>query len=326
MPVYEEKNKKRWTKDGYKYYYRCYYTNSYGKLARKKSKMYKGRLEAKRAEEDFLMRVATRDEIDYDIMFETVYNEWIIIKRRSLKSTTAYSLSVKLNKNILEFFRNYKLHNIKINTILQYYQWLKNKSFSIEYENMVISYLKDILSYAKENYEFDKKVVSSIQRSKVEVVKDAIPDSQINCWTYNEFLTFINSVDNNTYYTLFYFLFFTGLRKGELFALTWNDVDFENKSVSISKTISAKVGTGTYQITTPKTQNSIRIIDLDDKTYDLLMKHYESESKIYGFNKSMFIFGNIKPISATSLDRKLNEYISLSKVKKSLRTVLDTLI
>ena len=126
----------------------------------------------------------------------------------------------------------------------------------------------------------------------------------------------INVVNDNTYYVLFYFLFFTGVRKGELFALTWNDFDFENKTISITKTLSAKVGTGTYQITTPKTDNTIRLIDLDDKLYELLKKHYESESKLYNFNNSMFIFGNIKPISSTTLDRKLNYYISLANVKK----------
>ena len=73
MPVYEERDRSRWTKDGRKFYFKCPYTDMYGKRKQKKSKMYKSRPAAKKAEDEFLLNVATTDETDLDIMFKDVY-------------------------------------------------------------------------------------------------------------------------------------------------------------------------------------------------------------------------------------------------------------
>lgn len=97
-----------------------------------------------------------------------------------------------------------------------------------------------------------------------------------------------------------------------MFALNWNDIDFENKTLSINKQLSNKIGNGSYKITSTKTKNSDGIIDLDDDLIELLKEHYQNEIKIYDFNKSWFVFGNIKPISGTTLRRKLDHYIKLS--------------
>ena len=55
-----------------------------------------------------------------------------------------------------------------------------------------------------------------------------------------------------------YIAFFTGMRLGEIFALTWGDIDFEKKEISVTKTLDfiAK------KINTPKTSSSYRVIDL----------------------------------------------------------------
>lgn len=45
MPVYEETDPKKITKNGRKYYYKCYYIDKYGKRKRKQSKMFKGKRE-----------------------------------------------------------------------------------------------------------------------------------------------------------------------------------------------------------------------------------------------------------------------------------------
>lgn len=93
-------------------------------------------------------------------------------------------------------------------------------------------------------------------------------------------------------------------------------MDLERKTLSINKNLTNKVIDRQFLITTPKTSNSNRIIDLDDKLAELLKKHKEKEQKIIGFNNNMFVFGNVKYISATTFRRKLNYYIEISKSKK----------
>lgn len=140
-------------------------------------------------------------------------------------------------------------------------------------------------------------------------------DSEWNFLTYDEFKQFINVVDDKFYYLLFSFFYYTGLRLGEFNALTWNDIDFDKKTLRINKALSNKVGNGGYKILTPKTKNSIRIIDLDDNLINLLKEHYEEEQKICNFNKNMFVFGNTKYISPTTIRRHLKKYFSLTDIK-----------
>lgn len=316
MPVYEEKDRSKWTKDGRKFYFRTPYTDMYGKRKQKNSKMYKSRPAAKKAEDEFLLSVSTTDETNLDIMFEDVYKEWFIIKSRTVKETTAHSIKCKIDSNILKFFKDFKLHSIKLNVILKWYEYLDNKMCTNDYKNLLISYLKEIMTYAIDNYDFDRKVVSKIMPRKSNEIRTVKRESEWNFWTFEEFSKFISFVKDKLFYTLFNFLYYTGLRKGELFALTWNDIDFERKTLSINKQITTKTGTGSYKITSTKTKNSDGIIYLDDETVELLKVHYKHESKCYGFNKNWFIFGGLKPISSTTLARKLDYYIELSSVKK----------
>ena len=314
MPVYEETDKNKITKDGRRFYYRCYYIDKYGKTKQKQSRMYLKKRECMQAERDFLNTIQYEDILDYDISFESVYNEWWNFKKKTLKSTTAYGIKGVLDKHIFIFFKEYKLHSIKINIINKWIDAIEKNNNTIKSKNRVIGYAKMLFDYAADNYNFDRKISSKIQKFKVEEIS-GLKESKWNFLTYDEFKQFINVVDNKYYYLIFSFLYYTGLRIGEASALNWTDIDFENKTLSINKTLSNKIGNGSYKILAPKTENSNRIIDLDDNLIELLKKHYKEESKIYKFTKNMFIFGNMNHLSTTTLRRYLNKYLKLSGIK-----------
>lgn len=316
MPVYREKNKEKWTKDGRSYYFKCYYTDSYGKRKQYESKLYKLSGEAKDAEREFLNRINTKDLTDYSVSFETVYNEWLSIKKRLVKSTTFYSLNKSLNKHILTFFKEYKLHSVKINKINEWYHFLDSQSTTEKHKNLMISYLKEILTYAKDNYDFDPKVVSKIQKKRIEISDEKLKDAEWNFWTNEEFNRFIKIVDDPLYNKIFTFLYYTGLRLGEMIALTWNDIDLNRKELYIRHNFTNKLGNGKYEILLPKTKNSIRTIHLDRLTANMMKEHYNQEQRIYNFSENMFIFGNQNPIRPTTFARKLNNYIEIAHVKK----------
>lgn len=76
--------------------------------------------------------------------------------------------------------------------------------------------------------------------------------------------------------------FYTGLRIGELLALTWNDIDFDRKIMSINKSVFYTKIDGKYEtiIDTPKTRKSTRAIPLPKQILDKLKeikKHSKSE-------------------------------------------------
>ena len=136
MAVIQEKNKKKWTKDGRSWYFDTYYLDIYGNKKEKKSKYYRLRKEAEAAERDFLRNCNNNTE-ENDPSFESVYLEWFEFKKKSLKSTSAYRLKSSLNKNILLFFKKYKLHSVKINIINNWLNYLSNVG-KLEYQNKII--------------------------------------------------------------------------------------------------------------------------------------------------------------------------------------------
>ena len=313
MPVYNQTDKSKWTKDKRHWYFRCYYTDIHGKRRLYNSKMYLTQDAAKEAESAFLIKIKQHDNNE-DILFKNLIDEYLYYKKRVLKSTTYYGNKTYINKHILPLFDNKKLSQINRPIINQWLEYIESQKYSIRYKNKIIRIFKEILNYAKDNYKLDQKIITTLQ-----LIKDEAPITEekiTNFWNYGEWRQFIKNVDDDYYYTIFNFLYFTGCRIGEVMALNWHDIDFNKKTVSITKSLTAKVGNNSYIITSPKTNNSVRKIDIPDDLLELLKKHYENEKKIYSFNKSMFVFGNLKHLSATTLRTHLYKYIEKAKVKK----------
>ena len=73
---------------------------------------------------------------------------------------------------------------------------------------------------------------------------------------------------------MFYLELISGLRKGELVALQWSDLDIENKTISVSKQ-AGRNNAGKPDITRPKTENSIRKISIPQDAVELLVAEHQ---------------------------------------------------
>ena len=84
--------------------------------------------------------------------------------------------------------------------------------------------------------------------------------------------SYLKAADERSVLPLFFLELVTGLRKGELVALLWSDLNLEHKTLSISKQIVAR--NGQSQISRPKTETSIRQISVSQETIDLLIQEH----------------------------------------------------
>ena len=71
---------------------------------------------------------------------------------------------------------------------------------------------------------------------------------------------------------LFFLELTTGLRRGELLALLWSDLDPQNRSVSVTKSVSRL--NGKLVVSQPKTQHSIRTLIVPQQAVDLLIQEH----------------------------------------------------
>ena len=83
------------------------------------------------------------------------------------------------------------------------------------------------------------------------------------------------------------FLLNTGFRIGEALALTWEDIDFENKTIKIDKSVT--MVNNEMLLGEPKTENGYRTIMMNNMTYDILQEHKAAQQKfIKEFMKSRY--------------------------------------
>lgn len=316
MAVYQEKDKNKWTKDGRKWYFRIYYLDMYGNKKQKQSKLYFTKKDAIDAEYQFKILIKTEDITTTNIDFKYVFYEWLNYKKTLVKYTTFYGIKLKMEKYILPVFENFKLHSIKTNNLLLWKDnMIQNSELNDESLNKTIGYFQELLEYAKINYDFSSKVANKLQKSRISRKKEKKNDSKWNFWTPDEFSKFISSVEDPLDSLMYNFMYYTGLRIGEVTGLTWNYVDLDKKTITIENNLTM-IENGGFGITDTKTENSERTIDLDDNLVKLLKEHLKKEEKIYNFNKSMYVFGNIKYISFTTLRRHLYNNIEKANVKK----------
>ena len=139
---------------------------------------------------------------------------------------------------------------------------------------------------------------------------------EMDFWTHEEFKKFISVEDDLMYRTFFKVVYYCGLRKGEARALDWNDIDFNNNTLTIRKGLSDNVNGKRYIITSPKTLKSNRILPLSKKFIDDLKALKESVMKYTNFKEDWFVFGNELPLGDDAIRRRKNNNCKLANVKQ----------
>ena len=92
----------------------------------------------------------------------------------------------------------------------------------------------------------------------------------------------MRQVEANWYKEMFYIMFLTGMRIGEVGGLKWEDVDFKNKCININRSLSCEYESGvkTVRLTKPKTHNSYRKIPFMGEAEEMLLSQKKKQNKI----------------------------------------------
>lgn len=238
------------------------------------------------------------DKTDGNLSYIEAYQEWIKVYKTKVKETTLENTLLIFKNHILPVFKDYKMVEITPEICQQFALSLVNYTKG----KNIYNYAKSVANYAVKLYgiksnPFDKAVLPKFKsyKKKLEFLE---ADQAMKLISYYK--------DNLHWYTIFRILILGGLRRGELLALEWSDVDFANSTLSINKNL----GIGANQqviLTTPKNTSSIRVIDLDQETL-LSLKELKLQSK------SKIIFPN-----------KKGEYKRLSDIDDRLKSALKDL-
>ena len=105
-------------------------------------------------------------------------------------------------------------------------------------------------------------------------VPPKIPKHEMKILPPEQIKSYLTAAEQRGVLPMFYLELISGLRKGELVALQWSDLDIENKTISVSKQ-AGRNNAGEPDITRPKTENSIRKISIPQDAVELLIAEHQ---------------------------------------------------
>ncbi len=241
-------------------------------------------------------------------LFKDHYN----YQKDKVKATTLVNYTKKMPH--FKSLWDIKLDQLTIHDIEKWRQEVNGEKLATRTKNDYMKYLKSVLNYGIMWYDFN---FSSMYNKMVNFTDPNEMPKEMQFYTKDEFKQFISVEEDLKYRTLFKTLFYCGLRRGELRGLTWNNIDFNRKELSVVQNVVNVNGDyGYWQITTPKTKTSKRKIPIPKALLKDLIKYKEECRKYYGFEDSWFVFGDITPIHPHTIWKRKNEDAIKAGVKQ----------
>lgn len=281
-----------------------------GKRIQKKKTGFTSQVEAQKWY-DFTKADLSKSSVQMNstMSFKTFVNKYFMPDYKTRTKSQTYDVGVARLKR-LDYFFDRKLSSISPIIIQDWHNRLLEENVSMSYIYSLHQFLQIILGFAEKLGLVSRnnaKVAGNVKRSR----------GKVDFWTIEEFTTFIQTfnqkrVNEKLMFTVYWFLFFTGIRIGELQALTWKDIDFDEKWVYIHKSIYYR-NRQNWEFTDTKTQSSVRKLYLDDDTLKYMREWQEVQGQI---GKIDFIFSdNGLPIVKNRVNKMLIRHAERVNIK-----------
>lgn len=280
MPAYKGEKDGKWN-------VQFRYVDWTGQRKRKLKRGFNSKKEALAWEREFLMQ----KQANLDMTFASFVERYEADMKPKLKYNTWRTKEQIIVNRILPYFKDKKMSEIKPADVLSWQNTIlaevdaDGNHLSNTYLKTIHNQLSAIFNHAWRFYGLHENPARKAGNMGCEETKEML------FWTKDEYLQFADAMmDKEVSFYAFEMLYWTGIRLGELLALTPSDFDFEKKTVSITKS---------YQridsqdiITTPKTKKSNRVITMSDFLVEEMqeyLKHFyslEPDTRIFPIGKS----------------------------------------
>lgn len=211
--------------------------------------------------------------------------EWVRLwfetySKPSIREQTAYYYNNYIEKHIVPGIGDIKLDKLTTIQIQQFYNKLKTSGRVQRYEhielkdkglsNRFIRGVHGVLNSALEQAVRERLITTNpaegckLPKIEKKEMKVLLPE-QIG--------SYLQEANRRGLLPAYYLELTSGLRRGELLALLWTDLDAENMTISVTKQVNRI--NGELKVSQPKTSNSIRTIPIPKQAVDLLILEHE---------------------------------------------------
>lgn len=240
---------------------------------------------------------SVKEEITLDMWFE----RWMeTYKKKSVRPGTVRIYTHIYNKNISPYIGNFKLNSLVKSDIQKVVDNASDNGYKYERQDKIKVILTDLFDRAIEDDLMLKNPARGIKLRADREIK-------ARTLTVEEQEAFLNASQGTFYDNLFHVAINTGLRPGELFALTAADIDMDNKLINVSKTLVYQKylddDCKTFHIEPPKTKQSYRKVPMNSECVKYMEKQLE-----------------LKEVLAKKRPKEQNDYLFVTKFNTPLNS------
>lgn len=247
-----------------------------------------------------------------EMTLNELFDQYIGFKTQIANSTRQNYINLWNGRIRNEWLGKKKICDIKKSDILKFYDSL--------YKELKYSTLKTFNGILSPCLEFalnDDIIRKNPCKGCIkEFTNDAEERIALTEMQQEEFMKFVKeSKVYSAYYPMLTFMFGTAVRCGEAIGLTWSDVDFKNREVSINHQLIYKKHNGKYEFyaDSPKTDAGLRIIPMTRGVYKALLEQKELQAskgwrtnvEINGYRNFVFSTKNKNPIMPSAVNSML---------------------
>lgn len=269
MPAYRDSKKGSW-------YVQLSYKDWTGKQKHTCKRGFETKRDAQVWEQEYLSKISGSNDMSFN-NFAELYLENI---KARIKESTFCTKEAIIRNRIIPFFGSKKINEITAQDVIKWQnETMKlidqrsSKPFTKSYLKTIHNQLSAMMNHAIKYY--------GLKSNPAQIVGNMGTDKavEMNFWTLEQYERFAHEMmDDPVYYVCFEILYWCGIREGELLALTPDDIDLKNKTISISKTFHHL--NGRDFITDPKTRKSKRKVSMPDFLVDEIKEYFKLVYKL----------------------------------------------
>lgn len=210
-----------------------------------------------------------------DMLVDAWFDYWISIKKKTVRPNTVRNYSERYERNIKGVIGNKLLTEVKPIHCQKIFSDMAEKGYKTTtiYRTRIALY--NMFNFAKEN----DVIVNNPCKKSVKSDMGA-PSEKKEALTIDIQKKFLEGATGQSYENQYRFILQTGLRTGELAGLKWDDIDFENRTLTVSRTMEFRYKVGEWRVGPPKSKSGYRTIPLTDEAIRILKTQKEKNNKI----------------------------------------------
>lgn len=321
MPIYKMDGKKNGLQ---KYRVRINYTDKLGK-AKQIDRVAYGKDDAK-ALEIRLISEYTGDgsSTSKRMSVNQLYEEYMLSRCSEVRETSLDKTRRNLQRYILPYLGEYQISKLNAPVLQNWKNQIEAQGYAIVTKKNIYGELRAMLNYAVKLEYIPKNPLITIGNFKDTTFTK--PNDKTRYYTADQFKKYIATVQNQAlisdnlidwaFYVFFATAYYTGMRKGEINALKWSDID--NDIIHIRRSVSQKIKGKKVLETAPKNKSSYRDLQMPLPLISILSEHKQRQQIYYGddFTNEYRVCGGKECLADTSLDKHNRRFAELSELPR----------